>query len=167
MLPPYKQFFRDDWLNDYYDVKSGAASGTAAGSTSVHILHQLAAARCAQRRCSDGAVPAAGEASKDAAAPAHLPAAEAADAAGDVAAAPASCIATSDYRFVYLGPKVPLSVLSVLHLADPPLGHTSRPIWCFISVASCTPTSFPNCCLCSRAAGRRCTLMWCAHPRGR
>ena len=101
-------FFRDDWLNDYYDAKSRAASDTAAFATGVHSPHQPAAVRCVQRKGSDGAVLAAGDACNAAAATPDA----AAGRTGDVAATPASCIATSDYRFVYLGPKVrPSSVL--------------------------------------------------------
>lgn len=133
-MPP---FFQDDWLNDYYDAKSGAASDAAADAAGLHSLHQPAAALCVQRRGSDGAVLAAGDACDAAATPADA----AAGPIADVAAAPASCIATSDYRFVYLGPKVQASLfLSALHSADLLMGHTECLTWCCLSVSSCTPT---------------------------
>jgi hypothetical protein len=111
------QWFVDDWLNDYYDIKSGAVRPNTSSSMGSCSRQAPAGAPYTTPTGRIGAMPAARNRSSDPAPTDDQPTAAGPAARENAAAAPASCIATSDYRFVYLGPKVQPAGIYYLTLA--------------------------------------------------
>lgn len=97
-------FFADDWLNDYYDAKTAArrfpntTPSEPRPPSESQPPQDSSHSALGKAHAATAAIPAGG----------HRAAGDSGDLGADTAQA-ASCIATSDYRFVYLGPKVSCS----------------------------------------------------------